>query len=264
MKVTYLYGQNDIDKIENIKSMNAEDQRYLFFIKHVPSGSITSMAETDTHIYWSETIYKPYFNVKLFYKKNSTAGLTYDKKTKELKIWFGKIPNKTILDSFFNVVGVDYMNMINYSFQYMVTPGMLKKMAKGKVSTVEVYTQYLVKNLHAFKKLDTADVIRLVYSNTESYTNQYNFHSIGNMLSVAKCAKDAVEHILTNRFTISSYLINAALALNEKIDFKNIDAEIVRITELQLIKSNQIFNKSKIQNYDYNTLNDTESIDLPF
>ena len=107
-------------------------------------------------------------------------------------------------------------------------------------------------------------MLRLVYSNTESYTNHYNFHSIGNMLSVAKCAKDAVEHILTNRFTISSYLINAALALNEKIDFKNIDAEIVRITELQLIKSNQIFNKSKIQNYDYNTLNDTESIDLPF
>lgn len=263
MEVTYLFGADSITKMENVKSMNTEDQRYLFFMKQLSTYLTVSMAETNTHIYWSSTEYKPYFNVKVFYKKKSNNGLTYDKKTKELKIWFGKIPDRIILDSFFKLTGVDYMNMLSYSFSYMVTPGMLKKMAKGKISTVEEYAQYLVKNMHAFKKTDLDQLLRLVYKSTD--TSPYfslNFHLLGNILFVAKCSKDAVEYILSNPNISISTVISYAMALNEKIDFKNLDNEKIRL--IQLNKNYQNTNNLKTQNYDYNTVDDTQSIDLPF
>jgi hypothetical protein len=91
-KITIIYGKEDLDKIEDIKSKSIEYQRYMKYSNSLNPFMVFNKKETDTHIYWSISEAMPMFNNKLFLRFKKKHGATYDKQKRTIKFWFGHNP----------------------------------------------------------------------------------------------------------------------------------------------------------------------------
>jgi len=94
-KVTVIYGKEDLDKIEEMKAMSIDYQRYLKYSNKLNPFTVFNQKETDTHVYWSISEAIPMFNNKLFLRFKKRHGATYDKQKKTIKFWFGGTPGSS-------------------------------------------------------------------------------------------------------------------------------------------------------------------------
>lgn len=137
-KETIIFGQNAIDTMANYKNMPAEIQRIHYFQGKIITARYASRKETDTHIYWSLSEAKPMFeNGKLFFKRDSKQGASYDKTKRSIKFWYGhKIYaiSTELKEDILKFFQSEWVLAMSFNLQSCVTTSLLNRIIKGKIT----------------------------------------------------------------------------------------------------------------------------------
>lgn len=164
-------------------------------------------------------------------------GLTYDKKTKKVKLWYNSNMysfSQYEMNSLFDHMGVSWFKDTYDVLNGLVTPTMLGKVFSGKITDVPRFCKEFIKSKPWLKNSDvTPEKLEalLVHMRTN---NMVRLGAFIQSFSVAKSGRDLCDQILngnTNNYHLIYQVIEQALALNEKIDFSKDVKEIVKLEE---------------------------------
>lgn len=233
-RVIILAHQNSFDRSREFLQKSVDEQRFLFYENRINDFHLYKVTETDTHIYWSEDKYKPRFNKGLFYTTTGLSGISFDKKTRDLKFWFGKIPHPFIIESFLGRMNAGWWCELPRVFQDYFTVSLAKAITKNKINSVEDYATHLFKRSIIFKNVDPKSLCKMIYTlkaQTDLYHLSLNY--IGKALSVAKDKDDCINYLISkNYFYYTEDAIRYAQSLDLKIDFTNLDNEAERLRKI--------------------------------
>ncbi len=133
------------EKYKFLLEQDVEYQKLKFYSGKIHRFEYSSKKITSTHIYWSTSTKTPMFeNNKLFFKHKNTSGASYDRKTKKIKIWFGKsirdLNDILQVEIFWHLVPwfiSSNNHVIRHNYITLITNGILNRMIKGSIKCEE-------------------------------------------------------------------------------------------------------------------------------
>lgn len=101
------------------------------------------LIETDEKICLCDNQYTMHFNTRIYFKNKCNRGLTYDKKTKKIKFWFGgNIQNNIyIIREYLREIKCDWFFDMDEYLQKHLTKTLLEGIIKGTITNPEDYTK---------------------------------------------------------------------------------------------------------------------------
>lgn len=216
-----LGNQQDYDLSRKILLFPEDKQKFYYYDNRVRVFDLLRVSETETHIYWSEDRFTPRFNGKLFYTTKGISGITLDKKTRDVKFWFGKRPNTYLLESFIARMNVSWWDHIPKVFQTYFSVSLFKAIAKNKINSVEEYSNYLSKHSLMFKGIDKKILCKCLYSLQLSDTAYVSIGTIGAVLKIAKDQDACIDLISKINLWWHEDLLKKAQMLDEKLDLSS-------------------------------------------
>ncbi len=204
-----------------------ELQRIYFYSSKAPRFTYESRKVTDTHIYWSMVERIPMFeNGIFFYRRKAHHGVTYDRKKKTTKIWFGdnlnKLPHGLKTDCL-ELLAPWVLKKVSNSLMTLINNTMFSKIINGKIkNTTELVEAYL--KTSPYKNMDVDVKLFLkVFGNKNSYQSVKSFKDL---LLCASNINDAIKYVqkqVSKHYIHSDALLNLsplANMLGIKIDVK--------------------------------------------
>ena len=224
MTLTYIENEPHTARkmYEALKGAPMAEQRFKFFGNDVYPYQDVSRMETDTHVYWAQTLHTPKWNAKtgIYLKNVSSVGCTYEKTTKKFKWWFGK--------QIMFAVPEMYQDMCKYfdaewfikepnGIKISATNSVFVKVLKGKITNTNELLKSIMKSNPVLRNYDI-DVTRLIV-----YTAATN-NRVQTLTDYVDVAQDVnvVLDTLSNHGGFSWImmdLVKYARMLNRKIDF---------------------------------------------
>ena len=170
-EIKILQGVECFNRLKEAQEKSLDIQRYLVYQQKLPPAFVLQKKETDTHVYWSYTNYRPMFNKKLIMIRKPISGYTYDKQKQTIKAWFGGTPQKSsmVVKHILYDFNIEWYNVFYIgSFYETVTNSLLQRMIRGKITNPRDYAKAILKgkkNLretglsaeHLYKKLCSTD-----------------------------------------------------------------------------------------------------------
>ena len=224
-EVTVLYGASAFEESKKYLELSIPEQKLMLYHNRIYNFHYESVKYTETHVYWSEVDFKPRFNTRLFYTASSKKGLSFDRKTKDLKIWFGSIPSLTILDSFYSYFNYSLKEELPNVFRHYITKSLLKAIAKGKIKSIDDYAVHISKRSLMFEGVQP-DVIKYLIYSFHSYGEIYtDLNTLSTILKQASNPKECVDFIFKHPALISRLHTMSVWAncLEEKITVSTIE-----------------------------------------
>lgn len=164
-------------------------------------------------------------------------GLTYDKKTKKVKLWYNSNMysfTQHEMDALFDHMNVNWFKDTYDVLTGLVTPTMLGKVFSGKITDVPGFCKEFIKSKPWLKNSDvTPEKLEALLVHIR-VNNRVRLGAFIQAFSVAKSGRVLCDQILngnSNRYFMIYQVIEQALALNEKIDFSKDVEEIVKLEE---------------------------------
>jgi hypothetical protein len=218
-KLQILDGGYSYNNYKEIMQYSEEKQRMLFYGKQVYDCSYIIRKETDTHIYWKVVNKTPkFYNNKLFYKTENKSGITYDKKTKSIKIWFG-LPyyrlSNIILDDVYSTFKKKWVLKCSTGIGSLINNTIFKRILKDKVlNEKDICRDYLKTCPYKHKEIDLdqfKNFASSLYTSPKTYSDYF---------LCAKDCSDLMKFLPNNTYNpVVDSLVNKALMLDEKLDF---------------------------------------------
>lgn len=250
-KLTILCNKDIYEEHLKILSYEPDLQRIYFYKNETIRFIYENRKETDTHIYWSCIDRKPMFeNDKFFYTRKAVSGITYDRKKKSAKIWFGQHYNKlssSMRDDCFLLLAPWVINKTSYSLKTLINNTIFSKILGGKINNPKELVEAYLKN-SPYKNMDVdVDLFLKVFNEESAYHSVKAFKTL---LLSATNINDAIKYI--NKYVGSAYvnydhimsLATVASMLNIKIDvnmsYKKA-AELEDELKLQVNKNIEIY-----------------------
>jgi len=245
-KVTIIEGKQSYDKyLENI-SLPIEKQRMLYYSRELYDLVYYNRKETDTHIYWSQVSKKPkMYTGKLFYKHTNDHGITYDKKTKTLKIWFGhsyyKVPN-ILIDDVYKKFKINWVKKLDTTYTSLINNTIFKNIVKGKITNKKELCQAYLK-VSPYKHRDV-DVNLFIKATSNMY---YQPKALSNYFMCAKDCNVLLQSFINKGSHYNPHLdtlVERAMMLGEQIDFSLNHHELNLLSDEfhEIIKKENIIN----------------------
>lgn len=235
-EVITLYGASAFEESRKYLELSIPEQKLMLYHNRIYPFQHASVKYTETHVYWSETDFKPRFNTRLFYTASGKKGLSFDRKTKNLKIWFGSMPSLTLLDSFYSYFNYSLREELPDVFRHYVTKSLLKAIAKGKIKSIDDYAMHMSKHSLMFKGVQPDAIKYLIYS-YHSYGEIYTgLEVLASILKQAADPKESVDFIFKHPALISRLHIMSVWGscLEEKVTVTTkdeLDKEYERLKE---------------------------------
>lgn len=184
-----------------------ELQRIYYYRNKTPRFVYDNKKETDTHIYWSTVDRKPMFeNGRFFYVRQALHGITYDKKKKTTKIWFGDHVNKlprSLYDDCLKTLAPWALTKISHSLQSLVNNTIFSKIINGKIKNTLQLTEAYLKT-SPYKNMDVdVKLFHKVFGNMNAY---HSVKSYKDLLLCAENINDAIKY--ANKTVSKAYLSN--------------------------------------------------------
>jgi hypothetical protein len=218
--ITFLWGQDRYSEYVTVVNADPEYQRLVFYSRKIGDVNYATRKITDTHVYWSVSQKTPHFyNNKLFYKHQNTSGITYDRKSKKLKVWFGQhirsFDNDIIKDiaEYFNA---EWYLEIEHSIKSLVNNTIFNHIINGKINCLEeICIAYLKTSPYKNRDIDI-NLFCDVFKNTDASPKGFSQWFV-----IAKDCNDLLNHLQKHGFATYQleHVINKSSALNRKIDF---------------------------------------------
>lgn len=234
-KLTFIL--NEIAYIKNYKEileLPVERQRRLYYGRQLYDIRYITKKETDTHIYWAASEKRPkFYNNKLFFSHKNSQGITYDKKKKTIKIWFGMKYTDLLIELRLNVLETFEMHWVmqlSSSIQTLISNTIFSNIIKGKIKTATDICQGYLKVAPYKAKDVNLDLFTNVFSNLEMSPK-----SLSNHFMVAEDCNVLLQHIEKNAnksFYFNTYienLVEKAIILNRELDFNISDEEVNKL-----------------------------------
>lgn len=217
----------NLGRLEYEKTMAAplKEQRFKFFGNMLYGYSDITRLETDTHVYWANTMHVPKWNHKtgIYLKNDSTSGCTYDKQTKKFKFWYGKqvmFQNEYIYKDMCKYFGAEWFIDEPNALKLSTTNSVFVRILKGNITNSNDLVKAIVKTNPVLRKYDV-DINRI--QNYVQMAGQYNrIQSIADYVDVAKDINALLDQLSDPGNQISwriTNLISLARMLDRKIDF---------------------------------------------
>jgi hypothetical protein len=224
-ELTFILNEDAyIKSYKEILELPIERQRRLFFARQLHDVRYITKKETDTHIYWSCSEKKPkFYNNKLFFSHRNSQGMTYDKKKKSVKIWFGmrysELPmelRRNVLETF----DMYWVMQLNNGISSLISNTVFGKIIKGKINnSYEICQAYFKVAPYKAKNVDLelfTDVFSKLDMSPKSLSNHFMVAIDCNVLL------QQVKEKATNGFYFNTYidfLVEKASILNKEVDF---------------------------------------------
>lgn len=239
-----------------------ETQRFLYYTNKVYNFRYTGKLETDEYIYWSHTEVTPMFGKKLFYKYRNVEGLTYDKTTKKLKLWFGKrlqyTPYVQLLAEQFKI---DWFIEMPTELKMCVGNALMSRVINGKIKNPIEYCNALVKSNPKLRGIDICP--NALYKCFIEHNP--NYYSLVNTLMLLVDPNGYLNDV-DARLPVNFHALKTdALVLDRKLDHRWSDEESKAISQ-KWVKEIQAIDKNYAHyqlGYEYPELQDL-NFDLPF
>lgn len=127
--------------------LSSEDQRDIFYYgKILKSGVVYKINDFDDKICYSEAQLNLKFNNKLYFQRKTKKGLTFDKTTKKLRVWFGGDiaffckPNK--LFPFLKQLNIDW---VTEDLIPLIRKSSLERILAGKITNPIQLSKYYLR-----------------------------------------------------------------------------------------------------------------------
>lgn len=137
-----------VKEIEDFKNASVEKQRFLVYTNKIGSNHQIVRYETDDKLCYFVESLTPRMGTKGFVQRKAGAGITFDKKTKKLKIWYGtkmsKMPQH-LKDLIFKDLKMEWVNAMDSKLKQLMTRMLLEKIIKGKITNPRDYVKSYVK-----------------------------------------------------------------------------------------------------------------------
>lgn len=220
MTITYLSDVSQYNKSREYLEYPVEEQRFLFYHNRIYDFRLLKMIETETSVYWIEDKYKPMFTNKLFYFSKGDSGITLDKKTRDVKIWYGKYPSAILIDSFYAYNNVNPSEIFSEPFRRYFTKSLAKDIAKGKIHSIDDYAVFLSKKTMFFRGIDPKVLSKLIHHQKMDDLGYIDIKDLSRLLSVTNNKEAMINYIVerAGSFWGLMDLAKEALAVNEKIN----------------------------------------------
>lgn len=225
MKLTYIEDDQHPTrhKYEVLKNAPIAEQRFKFFGNDVYAYQDVSRMETDTHVYWAQTVHTPKWNVKtgLYIKNDSSVGCTYEKSTKKFKWWYGKqiiLGAPQMYRDMCKYFGAEwFMEEVN-GLKISTTNSVFARVLKGKITNTHELIKGIMSSNPSLRAhaIDTDKVLAYVTA-----TNN-RVQTIADYVEVAEDINVLLDEISQPHFNFSwkmHDLVKYARMLNRKIDF---------------------------------------------
>ena len=208
-------------RLENFKNADTDKQRFLVHSNKLSSIDSVVKYETEEKLcYFTETL-TPKMGLKGYIQRTAKEGMTFNKLTKKLNIWYGKRP-VNMHGKFIPVMMVDqkmdWFLVMPSSLQAVATRMLWEKMFKGLITGAHEYTTSYLKYHLKVKDINPADYYSVIAAYHAGNVNKFN--------SILRCAKDpqaVVENYKLLRPNLetwaSHHLVGNARILDQKIDW---------------------------------------------
>ena len=211
-------------KYEALRNAPMAEQRFKFFGNDVYPYQDISRMETDTHVYWAQTVHTPKWNVKtgVYLKNESSVGCTYEKATKKFKWWYGKqvmFAAPQMYRDMCKYFGAEWFMEETNGLKISTTNSVFAKVLLGKITNTDQLMKAIIKANPVLRNYDLD--LNKVRAYVESSAH-CRIQAIADYVDVAKDI-NVVLDILSNPNNNLSWLISDLIAyarmLNRKIDF---------------------------------------------
>jgi hypothetical protein len=252
-KITFLFNEHNHRKFESVLKEPPEFQRLLFYSGDLHGYQYITKKETDTHIYWSLAHRSPmYENDKLFFFRKTNSGVTYTKKTKTTKIWFGDHYNRLsseIRNSIIEQFAPWFLDDVPHSIHSLMNNTIFSHIVKGKITNYkDIVAQYL--KTSPYKKINfDLDLFTDVFVNNVQQVSPKQFKLLFLCAANPNEALEYIRRTFKNSYyydTPITMLCYNAICLGKKIDVNITDEEAVILNKeyLQMITNQKIIYKT--------------------
>lgn len=149
-KILYEHGYNDLVALYEKSEF---EQRSRIYLDDNPNALIRSQSEFEDKVCFGVYEVTPKFTTKYYLRYNAKYGFTYSKKTKTVKVWFGK-PMYTISQelrlALINFISTDLGHnwLDNFDYRLHLTVRVINKILKGKITNPRDCLAELFKEKH--------------------------------------------------------------------------------------------------------------------
>ena len=163
-------------------------------------------------------------------------GLTYDKKTKKVKLWYNSSMysfSAHEMKTLFEHMDVQWFEATYNVLSGLVTPTMLGKVFSGKITDVITFCKEFIKSKPWLKNSDVTPEKLVCLLAHMHINNTARLGAFIQAFSVAKSGRVLCDKIMSsgiNDFYMLSEIIQQALALDQKIDFSIPEQEIEKLS----------------------------------
>lgn len=201
--------------LHNIQSKSDVEQRFMWF-----SGKLEKtctecyIKEDEQWIVFADMVYKIMFNKKLFVLPKAQKGFSYNKITKEFKLWFQtNLQSLTKLKEFFVIYKKEWV--VDSKLLPFLTKGLIERIVNGTITNPTDACKYIIKMNRLGKATSVKFLLRWVMEGNSKH----------DLMRAKFCAKD-LNHFLNpldNKLGVNNIVddcFKQAAILQEKIDFK--------------------------------------------
>lgn len=207
--------QTTMDNFHAAQLKSEQEQRFLWFTGKIEkTTSECYIKEDDTWIVFADMVYKTMFGKKLFALPKRQQGFSYNKTTKDFKLWFGTIlPTLTRIKEFFPLYKKEWV--VNANLTPFLTKGLMEKIVKDEITNPTDACRYIIK----MNRLGKTTSVKFLMSWIKAGNSKYD------LMRAKFCAKD-LNHFLNpsdNKLGYSGIIedcFEQSAILQEKIDFK--------------------------------------------
>lgn len=235
-ELTFILNEDAyIKNYKEILELPLERQRRLYFGKQLFDVRYITKKETDTHIYWAASEKKAkFYNDKLFFSHQNRQGVTYDKKKKSTKIWFGMRCSELSMEIKTNILETFDMHWViklSPGISSLISNTIFGNIIKGKIKNAkEICQAYLKTAPYKAKDVDL-DLFTNVFSKLDmspkSLSNHFMVAKDCNVL-LQQIEKGANKKFYYNMHT--EFLVEKACTLGKEVDFSISDVEAQQLT----------------------------------
>jgi len=242
--VEYLNGESFLKEKERLLELSKSDQKFWYHTRPCTYHTVTVM-NNETHIYWGSHTHKPRYNNGLFFTKHAESGITYDKKAKTVKFWYGKHPATLLITHFEESFRTErWKSMINHVFKHYFGVAYANAVVKGKINTPDDYANFFSKKTLMFKGIDPQAILKCLYIKKDLYINLID---IAHMLQIAKDPLAVADWLTCNSNDYyNTHIYNKAMALDIKIDYNDYDNEVKRIMNEYELKNKKFYGEASM------------------
>jgi len=252
MKTLLHHSYSDL---KSLMEQPEECQRLRYHLG-LPNFSVIECDTVSEKKWFAHNAYTFGFNKKLFYRKISTSGFTYEKK--KVSVWFGLNIKKVLalpnIGTFFKNLGHEWFSQLLESasavqYRNLLTKTMIERILNNKITNIEELLQYWIKYSIKDKRVDST---LLKFAMKTTHFNPMDFKY---QCKVLKSPNEYLSHISlgqTNFYKLGT-IFSCAHILAETVDITFESAEIVQkekelLEKVDRLKKKYGFNtKSKLE-----------------